>query len=131
MTKKNHQIDHHIHRDEDWIDYRWRPLMAYLYMIICAADFFIFPILWTLYQGTTHAPLTQWLPLTLQGAGLFHLAFGAIIGVSSYGRTQEKVSNNNTLQNLQSMSPPITLTSERKSTTTTTTATTSDSDPEK
>ena len=37
----------------------------------------------------------QWQPLTLQGAGLFHVAMGAIIGVSAYGRTQEKLGGAN------------------------------------
>jgi hypothetical protein len=34
---------------------------------------------------------SQWQPLTLQGAGLFHIAMGAVIGISAYGRTQEKL----------------------------------------
>jgi hypothetical protein len=29
--------------------------------------------------------------LTLQGAGLFHMAMGAILGIAVYGRTQEKM----------------------------------------
>jgi hypothetical protein len=33
----------------------------------------------------------SWDPLTLKGAGLFHLAFGAILGVSAFTRGQEKV----------------------------------------
>jgi hypothetical protein len=34
---------------------------------------------------------TQWSPVTLQGAGLFHMAMGAVIGVAAFGRTQEKL----------------------------------------
>ena len=34
---------------------------------------------------------TQWQPLTLQGGGLVHVAFGAIIGVTAFGRTKEKL----------------------------------------
>ena len=34
---------------------------------------------------------TQWNPLTLQGAGFFHIAMGAVLGISAYGRTQEKI----------------------------------------
>jgi hypothetical protein len=34
---------------------------------------------------------TQWKPLTLEGAGLFHMAMGAILGIAVYGRTQEKM----------------------------------------
>ncbi len=33
----------------------------------------------------------QWVPITLQGGGLFHVAMGAVLGVSAYGRTQEKL----------------------------------------
>jgi hypothetical protein len=33
----------------------------------------------------------QWVPITLQGGGLFHVAMGAVLGVTAYGRTQEKV----------------------------------------
>jgi hypothetical protein len=32
-------------------------------------------------------------PLTLQGAGLFHMAMGAILGIAAYGRTQEKLND--------------------------------------
>ena len=37
----------------------------------------------------------MWTPLTLQGGGLYHIAMGAIIGVSAYGRTQEKLNGAN------------------------------------
>ena len=70
----------------------WRPITAYLYIVVCAFDFVIAPILWSLlqahYSGTVSTP---WNPLTLQGAGYFHVAMGAIIGITAYGRTQEKL----------------------------------------
>jgi hypothetical protein len=28
---------------------------------------------------------------TLQGAGLYHIAMGAVLGIAAYGRTKEKV----------------------------------------
>jgi hypothetical protein len=31
------------------------------------------------------------MPITLQGGGLFHVAMGAVLGVTAYGRTQEKL----------------------------------------
>ena len=52
----------------------------------------IFPILWSLVQVMTKTPLTQWNPLTLQGAGLFHLAMGAVLGIAAWSRGQEKIS---------------------------------------
>ena len=42
-----------------------------------------------------HQPVTAWQPITLQGAGLFHLSMGAIIGVAAWGRTQEKLNGAN------------------------------------
>jgi len=60
-------------------------------MLICMADMIVFPVLWALWQGINHVPITQWNPLTLQGAGLFHIAMGAVLGISAFGRTQEKL----------------------------------------
>ena len=33
----------------------------------------------------------QWAPITLQGGGLFHVAMGAVLGVSAWSRGQEKM----------------------------------------
>jgi hypothetical protein len=69
-----------------------RPAMGWMYMIVCVFDFVIFPILWSLLQSISGGTVTsQWQPLTLQGAGLFHIAMGAVLGVAAYGRTQEKL----------------------------------------
>ena len=69
----------------------WRPMMGWMYMLICLLDMAVFPVLWALWQGVNHVPITQWNPLTLQGAGLFHIAMGAVLGISAFGRTQEKL----------------------------------------
>ena len=69
----------------------WRPMMGWMYMLICLLDMAVFPVLWALWQGFNHVPITQWNPLTLQGAGLFHIAMGAVLGISAFGRTQEKL----------------------------------------
>jgi len=60
----------------------------------------VFPILWNILQTTTGSSVTQWNPLTLQGAGLFHIAMGAVLGIAAFGRTQEKLNgaNNGGLQ---------------------------------
>ena len=76
---------------EDWMQTLWRPMMGWMYMLICVADMMVFPVLWALWQGMNHVPITQWNPLTLQGAGLFHIAMGAVLGISAFGRTQEKL----------------------------------------
>jgi len=76
----------------DWMNSKWRSSMAWLYMAVCAFDFIVFPILWSIIQAYAHGSVqTQWQPLTLQGAGLFHIAMGTVIGISAYGRTQEKI----------------------------------------
>ena len=83
-------------KKEDWMNAKWRPMMGWMYMLVCTMDFVGFPILWSLLQAYSHGAVNaQWQPLTLQGAGLFHLAMGAIIGVSAYGRTQEKLNGAN------------------------------------
>jgi hypothetical protein len=88
------------HASEEWLQKRWRPMMAGMYLAVCSFDFIIAPILWSLLQAlNNHGHVeTAWVPLTLQGAGLFHMAMGAILGIAAYGRTQEKiagVSNDN------------------------------------
>ena len=76
----------------DWINKKMRPMMGWVYMLTCTCDFVIFPILWSLLQALSHGQVTsQWQPLTLQGAGLYHIAMGAVLGIAAYGRTKEKV----------------------------------------
>ena len=88
-------------KKEDWMNSKWRPAMGWLYMSVCAFDFVFAPILWSLTQAYFHGGVNvQWQPLTLQGAGLFHMAMGAVLGLAAYGRTQEKIAgaNNGGLQ---------------------------------
>jgi hypothetical protein len=81
-------------KNEDWINTKWRPTMGWMYMAVCICDFVLFPILWSLVQVIGDGKVeTQWSPITLQGAGLFHMAMGAILGIAVYGRTQEKIIN--------------------------------------
>jgi hypothetical protein len=76
----------------DFINSKWRPLMAVIYMITCTTDFVLFPVLWSVLQAMSHGQVTsQWQPLTLQGAGLYHIAMGAVLGLAAYGRSQEKI----------------------------------------
>ena len=77
---------------QSWVDTKWRPASGWLYLTICFFDFILAPTLWSAMQifaaGTV---ATQWQPLSLQGGGLLHIAFGAIMGITSWGRTQEKL----------------------------------------
>jgi len=83
-------------KKEDWMNSKWRPMMGWMYMVVCSFDFVLAPILWSLLQSFSHGSVqTQWQPLTLQGAGLFHIAMGAVLGIAAYGRTQEKLGGAN------------------------------------
>ena len=94
-------------KKEDWMNSKWRPMMGWMYMVVCTMDMVIFPILWSLLQTFHHQPITQWNPLTLQGAGLFHIAMGAVLGLAAWGRTQEKLggANNGGAQPVATSSP--------------------------
>lgn len=75
-----------------WVAKTWRPFMAYTYIGICIFDFIIAPILWAIVQAMQGTKLTTpWVPMSLQGAGLFHAAMGAILGVAAWGRSKEKL----------------------------------------
>ena len=82
-------------KKEDWMNSKWRPMMGWMYMVVCTMDMVIFPVLWSLLQTMTGTQITQWNPLTLQGAGLFHIAMGAVLGIAAFGRTQEKLNGAN------------------------------------
>lgn len=83
-------------KNEDWMNSKWRPMMGWTYMLTCVADFVVFPVLWSLVQIIAGGEVkSQWSPITLQGAGLFHMAMGAILGIAAYGRTQEKLNGAN------------------------------------
>ena len=81
---------------EHWMNSKWRPAMGWMYMFVCFFDFVIAPVGWSVLQALEKGQVNmQWQPLTLQGAGLFHLAMGAVLGLAAYGRTQEKIAGAN------------------------------------
>lgn len=92
-----------------WMRENWRPLAAFIYLTINVFDFLIAPIFMGLTNETTaqfvtgimgldpsvqailaSKPNGGWTPLTLQGSGMFHISFGAILGVSAWSRGTEK-----------------------------------------
>jgi hypothetical protein len=95
LKKKKEVVEQPKKKDEDWMTKKWRPMMAMMYMTCCLFDFALFPIMFTIVQfwetAVQNDAFRQWVPITLQGGGLFHVAMGAVLGVSAYGRTQEKV----------------------------------------
>ena len=97
---------------EKWFVKYWRPAAAWIYLAICIFDFVLMPI----YVAKTNLKLEDvvkvassfegseklgaltllmkkntWEPLTVMESGMFHLSFGAILGVAAYtrGRVQE------------------------------------------
>ena len=105
-----------VKKDEDWMQKRWRPAMGWMYMMVCIFDFIIFPILWAVIQfwesSVANDAFRQWNPLTLQGAGLFHMAMGAVLGVAAWSRGQEKIAgsaNNAPMPSLATSTPSATV----------------------
>jgi len=80
---------------EDWMQRKWRPAMGWMYMCVCICDFILFPILFTVVQfwevAIQNDAFRQWSPITLSNGGLFHLAMGAVLGISAWSRGQEKI----------------------------------------
>lgn len=91
MTKKSKSEQ----AKDDWMNTKWRPAMGWMYMGVCIFDFVLAPILWAVIQfwetESANDAFRQWQPMTLQGAGLFHMAMGAVLGLAAWGRTQEKL----------------------------------------
>ena len=84
-----------VRRDNDWMNTRWRPMMGVMYMIVCVFDFIGFPIMFTIVQfwevEAANDAFRQWAPLTLNGGGLFHLAMGAVLGISAFTQGKENI----------------------------------------
>jgi hypothetical protein len=95
MSKKELPPSKVSKAEEDWMTKKWRPMMAVMYMIACIFDFVMFPIMFTAVQfwetQAANDAFRQWAPITLQGGGLFHVAMGAVLGVSAWSRGQEKM----------------------------------------
>lgn len=84
---------------ENWFHRRWRPAMGWSYMITCICDFVIFPILWSILQAVSQGSVTsQWNPITLQGAGLYHVSMGGILGITAWWRSKEKIAGVNNIK---------------------------------
>lgn len=82
---------------EAWFNSRWRPAMAWQYLVVCLFDFMLAPIMMGIYSGIT-GDFHAWEPLTIRGGGLYHLSMGAVVGVAVWSRGKEKMQSmlNNT-----------------------------------
>jgi hypothetical protein len=94
----------------EWMQKYWRPCAAFMYMTCCLADFAIFPIMFTVVQfwetQAANDAFRQWVPITLQGGGLFHVSMCAVLGVSAYGRTQEKLAGQSAVPDAAGLPSP-------------------------
>jgi hypothetical protein len=94
----------------EWMQKYWRPCAAFMYMICCLADFAVFPIMFTVVQfwetEASNDAFRQWVPITLQGGGLFHVSMCAVLGVSAYGRTQEKLAGQSSVPDAAGLPSP-------------------------
>lgn len=98
-----------IDSTESWLNRTWRPAAAVVYLIICLFDFVIAPAFMG-FKSSNIAMMSQslkgldpavaiaiiqnrtpWIPLTMQGSGLFHVAFGAILGVAAWTRGNAQI----------------------------------------
>ena len=84
-----------VKKPDDFITAKWRPMMGWQYMAVCIFDFIVAPILWAVVQfwemEAANDAFRQWKPLTLEGAGLYHMAMGAVLGITAWSRGQEKM----------------------------------------
>ena len=92
---------------QSWFFSKWRPAIAWSYLFVCLFDFVGLPILYAAVAENIDK-LIDWTPYTLKCGGLYHMAMLTIIGVTAWGRTQEKLSmmkqaleTNNTEQKVQ------------------------------
>jgi hypothetical protein len=77
---------------DTWFNRKWRPAMGWSYIVTCICDFVVFPVLWSILQAVSHGSVTsQWNPVTLQGAGLYHVAMGSVLGITAWWRSKEKL----------------------------------------
>lgn len=74
----------------DFIGRIWKPAMAITYMLICLFDFIIGPVFYNMLQFLNPGQhIEMWQAVTLQGGGLFHMAMGAILGISAFNKKEE------------------------------------------
>lgn len=72
----------------DWISAHWRPIMGWLYALVCLFDFIVFPLIILIFYGPLAA---AWIPFTIRSGAFFHLAMAPILGINVWSRGQEKI----------------------------------------
>lgn len=87
MEKNKEEICH----EKSWFKHYWRPAIAWQYFVVCLFDFIIAPVLTAFYAALVKITYIPWDPITLKETGLYHIAMGAILGVSAWSRGKEKI----------------------------------------
>lgn len=85
-AKKNPEKDY-----ESWFQGTWRPSIAWQYFVVCLFDFLVAPILTAAHAKWAGIPYVPWEPLTNSAGGIYHISMGAIIGVTAWSRSNEKI----------------------------------------
>lgn len=105
---------------------KWIEAMAWMYWTVCVADFLLFPIGGGILYSMYNRPYQEWHPYTLQGGAMFHVSMAAILGISTYQRSQEALAHiglgSTTSSSTQTTTtsdittkPPVTTTTQTKS----------------
>jgi hypothetical protein len=89
---EKHLKRYHTTKQESPIKRYWRPAMAWQYFTVCLYDFLFAPMIHQYIQlNVPGETIPQWVPLTLQGGGLYHVAMGAMVGIYAWTRSLEKI----------------------------------------
>lgn len=87
--------------NQHWMKAFWRPAMGWCWLIICLFDFVLAPIMMAMIpffiKGASYTP---WVSLTGSNGGMIHLAFGAVLGVTSWTKGQQNTQINGLLNNV-------------------------------
>jgi hypothetical protein len=85
-NKKSGIDDFHQKVVNSWLKKDWKIIAGIVYLTINIFDFILFPIMFAVLIPALNpgvAPI-EWRPLTTSNGGLFHMAFGAILGVTAW-----------------------------------------------
>lgn len=83
-----------IKKDEHWFQSFYRPALGWVYVLICGYDFIVGPALFNILEFMNpDQQITAYTAVTLQGSGLFHISMGTILGLTTHGRSKEKIAS--------------------------------------
>lgn len=102
--------------ENHWAKHMWRPMMAYVYALICIMDFVVMPVCFeyvksrdrldtivaqiekinnvdvqlALAKRADYAGGRSWEPITMKDGGFFHLSYGALLTGAAIVRGKSK-----------------------------------------